>query len=448
MKGKNVLNPNNYGRVYKKWTTSKLLRFKLFLNVVRIPLVTKNLFSIYNLAGKVFGAENVNYLANKIFGDILLGGKNEDELYNTMSALKSQGLYSIGDYSIEFLNEGEEHTIPSIVEKFKKCINVSVENHKENMIAIKLSSMIPITSLKKLNRIQHYLQILEKGRNKSFKELENEIKTYDLSEISKINRQNYQSFFDELDKIFKNSENISQEYKYNLVQFIQENFEENGISEEAFNSLNSIMNIDEEFKILSKNSYVLSKSTFEIFEHAEKFNSNVLVDAEQTYTQVFIDYAVAYYTLKYNKNYAVVMQTIQHYLKNSLEVLASYRSFVKENNVKLGMKLVRGAYMYEEKRLSEKNGYPNPVNETQVETNNCYNDSIIKCYKHADSGDRVIVATHNVESLELLKNLITDTLNEDSSKKELIRECIRSAQLIGLGYHCTWISLNELVSFF
>jgi len=61
----------------------------------------------------------------------------------------------------------------------------------------------------------------------------------------------------------------------------------------------------------------------------------------------------------------------------------------------LGLKLVRGAYMLEERALAEENGYESPVWDSLEETHACYNE----CLKHAignlQENSMVFVASHN-----------------------------------------------------
>ena len=111
----------------------------------------------------------------------------------------------------------------------------------------------------------------------------------------------------------------------------------------------------------------------------------LMVDAEQTYLQPAIDHCVQYLQQRYNKDRAVVFNTIQCYLTDSRCVcrhslmrmcmphskccfLCVRRSRLelslrraRRHGVKYGVKLVRGAYLVQESALAAERGYPNPI---------------------------------------------------------------------------------------
>ena len=75
---------------------------------------------------------------------------------------------------------------------------------------------------------------------------------------------------------------------------------------------------------------------------ANEKNVKLLIDAEQTYYQKAIDYLVLKMIVKYNKKDAVVFNTYQMYLKDSLTRMERHLELSKKDNVHLGVKLVRG----------------------------------------------------------------------------------------------------------
>ena len=63
-------------------------------------------------------------------------------------------------------------------------------------------------------------------------------------------------------------------------------------------------------------SYKLNPNVFVCFQCAKEYGVRVLVDAEQTYFQRLFDHVVLYYLMpQYNKEYTVIYNTIQAYLK-------------------------------------------------------------------------------------------------------------------------------------
>lgn len=72
------------------------------------------------------------------------------------------------------------------------------------------------------------------------------------------------------------------------------------------------------------------------------------------------------------------------------------------------MKLVRGAYMNEERKLAREKGYESPVHDSIENTHNNYNTNFLNILINAKSTDRIFVASHNVETVNLAKKMITE----------------------------------------
>ena len=84
-----------------------------------------------------------------------------------------------------------------------------------------------------------------------------------------------------------------------------------------------------------------------------------------------------------------------------LEIEAS-----KKLGFNLGVKLIRGAYMNEERRLAKDGNYESPVHETIEDTHNCYNNNLKLLAENLGPRDRLFVGSHNVESVDIAKTLI------------------------------------------
>jgi proline dehydrogenase len=73
----------------------------------------------------------------------------------------------------------------------------------------------------------------------------------------------------------------------------------------------------------------------------------------------------------------------------------------KEMGFNLGIKLVRGAYMTEEREIAAKAGRPSPVFDTLEETHNSYNNNLKTIMANLEGNSLVLVASHNAETVEL-----------------------------------------------
>ena len=155
-------------------------------------------------------------------------------------------------------------------------------------------------------------------------------------------------------------------------------------------------------------------------------NISVMIDAEQTYFQATIDALTAVLQKEFNTSQGRVLSTFQSYLKSSTKNLENYFSWSADSKIKSGVKLVRGAYMNEEQRLAASHGYECLINNSKSETDDCYNYNLSLCIHSHRSESSFCVATHNQNSIEVAKELMTQCrLNRQLSG-------VTFAQLLGM----------------
>jgi proline dehydrogenase len=137
------------------------------------------------------------------------------------------------------------------------------------------------------------------------------------------------------------------------------------------------------------------------------FDNNVqlLIDAEETWTQVAVDALVRDMMEKYNKQKAIVFNTAQMYRRDRLIYLDNLLKDAQQKNYFIGMKLVRGAYMEKERDRALKMGYTSPVNDTKADSDKEYNSALEFCIRHIDR-IAICAGTHNESSSELLVKLM------------------------------------------
>uniref|UniRef100_A0AAQ5Y7Y7 Proline dehydrogenase n=1 Tax=Amphiprion ocellaris TaxID=80972 RepID=A0AAQ5Y7Y7_AMPOC len=128
----------------------------------------------------------------------------------------------------------------------------------------------------------------------------------------------------------------------------------------------------------------------------------VLVDAEYTYMNPALSLVTMAMMKKFNKDGAWIWNTYQCYLKESRSLLLEALRLSRNQGFCLGVKLVRGAYMDKERKLAEKEGRADPVHKSWNDTNDSYNGSLdvmLEVISQKPDGYRIIVATHNEESV-------------------------------------------------
>lgn len=123
----------------------------------------------------------------------------------------------------------------------------------------------------------------------------------------------------------------------------------------------------------------------------------VLIDAEETWIQDPVDALTILMMDTFNKDRAVVYNTLQHYRHDRLQFLKDSYEAAVERKFILGAKLVRGAYMEKERKRAAEKGYPSPIQPDKESSDRDYDAGVKLCI---DNIDRIalIVASHNEHS--------------------------------------------------
>lgn len=166
-------------------------------------------------------------------------------------------------------------------------------------------------------------------------------------------------------------------------------------------------------------------------ETARDRNVGFLVDAEETWIQDPIDALTMLIMDEYNKEKAIIYNTIQLYRNDRLDFLKKSYDACLNRGFILAVKLVRGAYMEKERARAAEVGYPSPINDTKEATDNEYNESVHFCIERIDK-IATIVASHNEES-----NLLAIQYLEENNLP-LNHPHIHFSQLYGMSDNITF----------
>ena len=147
------------------------------------------------------------------------------------------------------------------------------------------------------------------------------------------------------------------------------------------------------------------------FEAASKaaYNANVtlLIDAEETWMQEAADRLCEQMMMKYNKERAVIFNTLQCYRWDRLDYLKEVHKKAKEGGYKIGYKIVRGAYLEKENERAEEKGYPTPMHKSKQATDDCFNEIMRYMLDNLDTIE-IFIGTHNEESNYLAMGMMTE----------------------------------------
>eukprot|EP00669_Euglena_mutabilis_P000352 TRINITY_DN1053_c0_g1_i1.p1 TRINITY_DN1053_c0_g1~~TRINITY_DN1053_c0_g1_i1.p1 ORF type:complete len:414 (-),score=198.11 TRINITY_DN1053_c0_g1_i1:368-1471(-) len=152
----------------------------------------------------------------------------------------------------------------------------------------------------------------------------------------------------------------------------------------------------EEFQ-LTENLYLRLKK---IADAAAKAKVRVLVDAEQTYLQVAIDHFTTKMQREFNKSFPTIFNTYQCYLNFTHNRVLNDLERSKREGWTFAAKLVRGAYMVQERKLSHEKGYHSPILDTIQDTHASYNTCVRRVLEDIDRAE-VVIATHNQQTIEM-----------------------------------------------
>ena len=195
---------------------------------------------------------------------------------------------------------------------------------------------------------------------------------------------------------------------------------------EKYNNLNNVLSENDKIEFQG----ILSRVD-RICKAAFDNDVPVFIDAEETWIQDTIDRLCVSMMNKYNKEKAIVFNTLQMYRHDRIVFLQNAIEDAKQNGYHYGIKLVRGAYMEKERERAIQLGYPSPIQTTKKDTDSDYNKALEIIIENI-AILALCAGTHNEDSSSYLTELI--------EKKGLTKEDKRIyfAQLLGMSDHISY----------
>ncbi len=133
----------------------------------------------------------------------------------------------------------------------------------------------------------------------------------------------------------------------------------------------------------------------------------VLIDGEESWMQDAADDMVAQMMAKYNKGKVIVYNTLQCYRWDRLDYLKKLHQEARENGFKIGMKIVRGAYMEKENERAKEKGYPTPICGSKQETDDNF-DTVLRYIFDNLEDISIFLGTHNEKSSLLATEIMKE----------------------------------------
>ncbi|WP_445747315.1 proline dehydrogenase family protein [Polaribacter sp.] len=168
---------------------------------------------------------------------------------------------------------------------------------------------------------------------------------------------------------------------------------------------------------------------------AQEKNVPILIDAEESWMQDAADALIEDLMETYNKDKAIVFNTLQMYRHDRMDYLKKVYAKAQEKGYHIGMKVVRGAYMEKERERAEEKGYRSPICDTKKDTDDNYDAAIKFIMEHPKMA--LFAGTHNENSSYLLMELANKYQIEKNDKRMWF------GQLFGMSDHISFNLARE-----
>nr|AGT02411.1 proline dehydrogenase [Strigomonas culicis] len=146
---------------------------------------------------------------------------------------------------------------------------------------------------------------------------------------------------------------------------------------------------------------------------AQRLDVRVMIDAEQSFYQLAIDVLTLHLQMEFNREAAIVYNTYQCYLTYAEDRIAADLLRAEKLGFQWGGKIVRGAYMIQERKTAQEYDYTSPIWPTLEATAKCYEDSAKRIFaameRNPDKKYEVFFGTHNEKVIRDLAKRVYET---------------------------------------
>jgi len=475
---------------FKSKSTTELFRSSLLFWLFSKDALVDNNMAIMNATKKVLGENIFNKIMKATVYGQFVAGEDKEAIKPTIARLTNSGIGSILDYAVEEDLDQEEaeklemdgcasddklsDDIPlqslasekfqahqdfgdrrrgvvsartyfykdeancdKYMEHFLYCINAAGGASEDGFAAIKLTA---------LGRPQFLLQFSEAlvSSRMLFETLAGVGKTENLD------KSILEHGFDEhrfMDKAGRMGLSISRKGMQETFRFMQRSADGSGYIDllDWNNLLSSNSRISDIFITTNENGEevrLMKELTDDeeaqmnrmlqrintLAEAAEAQGVRLMIDAEQTYFQPAISRMAVEMMRKFNHTRPVIFNTYQCYLKQSFNNFIIDLEQARREGFHFGAKIVRGAYMEQERQRASELGYEDPIQPDYEATSRCYHRTLDVGleYIHSHGDANIMIASHNIDSIKYAISRM-DTL-------DISRDCgkVFFGQLLGM----------------
>lgn len=168
-----------------------------------------------------------------------------------------------------------------------------------------------------------------------------------------------------------------------------------------------------------------------VCKRAHELDVALLIDAEESWMQEAADNIAWLMMEKYNTERAIIFNTAQMYRWDRMSYLKKLYKKAEQQGVKVGIKVVRGAYMEKENDRAKERGYPSPICSSKEETDVNFDNAVTFMTQHLETFT-IFAGTHNEQSSYRLMQVMHEKgLSADDNR-------IWFGQLFGMSDHISF----------
>ncbi|KAI8602557.1 FAD-linked oxidoreductase-like protein [Dissophora ornata] len=379
----------------EKKSTSDLLLSMFVYKMCTFSLLVNLAPKLIRLAEMIHLSVPAYWIVRKTFFTQFCGGETAEDCIGTMNSLKNARINSILDLSIEVdLNESDlssqspeeirsrfNKSADNIANQISTCIETA-SNMVKSFAAIKVTAMGSPLLLQQVSLTLNALHTVFKNvdQDGDGKVIKEEFKQ--LVKMLPNLAHGQKSFDDVVDQLFQEADK-DQDGRVDWVDFactVSLNRDETRALFANTNPNDQPAAVPGLAKEDLEDYRRLLVRMEKLCDQAEKTQTRLMIDAEQSYFQPAIDNVALHLQEHYNHtphaDGPLIYNTYQMYLKDALERLQQDYTRAQRNGYILAAKLVRGAYMVSERKRAQELGIEDPICDDIEATHTSYNAGV------------------------------------------------------------------------
>lgn len=400
---------NNTQKAYKSKTMRQLVRNYFVLGLCSQEFLVKNNEKLMNLSRAILGKRIFEQIMRSTFYGQFVAGADEQDIVPAIKHLSSFGVKTILDYSAEEDVQEEEvkedaladvERNPNKSDYLESCS--PLRRYQQSTDFADRRKYLPVARTyfyRGESQCERHLEIF-------FKAIEAVANTTGNTGFAaiKLTALGQPRLLMKLSKIIDYMRQIEGHTRAETLNDLLKRF--NSLNQNHINPLDE----DEEEMLFN-----LMRRVNRIAAYASQVGgARCMIDAEQTYMQPAINMIALELMSQYNRREAVIFNTYQCYLKDAYKQVKHDLAMARRENFYFAAKLVRGAYMNQERARAASLGYEDPINESFEATTQMYEQTLsylmeeihreLKLDSEQDKpvGNRrvsIMVATHNEDAV-------------------------------------------------